>query len=213
VGGRFITFEGGEGAGKTTQIKRLAARLRTAGITVTETREPGGSERAEAIRNLLLSGRVETLGAEAEAILFAAARADHVDQLIVPNLGRGDWVLCDRFADSTRAYQGAAGLSGTTIDLLEGAAVGATKPDLTLMLDLPVETGMARVNGRAAPDRFERDPDSEHAKRRAIFLAIAEKETERCRIVDATGDEEAVAAAIWAAVFDRFGAVELGQDG
>ena len=211
--GRFITFEGGEGAGKTTQITRLAARLRTAGIAVVETREPGGSERAEAIRHLLLSGRVEALGAEAEAILFAAARADHVDQLIRPALDRNDWVLCDRFADSTRAYQGAAGLSETTIDLLERAAVAATKPDLTVMLDLPVESGMARVKGRAAPDRFERDPDSEQAKRRAIFLEIAEKEPERCRIIDADGEEDAVAASVWSAVFDRFGAVELGQDG
>ena len=211
--GRFITFEGGEGAGKTTQIRHLADRLKSSGIAVVETREPGGSERAEAVRNLLLSGMVEALGAEAEAILFAAARADHVGRLIVPSLDRGDWVLCDRFADSTRAYQGAAGLDEMTIDLLERAAVGAAKPDLTLILDLPVASGMARVKGRAAPDRFERDPDSEHAKRRAIFLEIADKEPERCRIIDASGDEDAVAASVWSAVFERFGAVELGQDG
>jgi len=211
--GHFITFEGGEGAGKTTQIRRLASRLRNAGIAVVETREPGGTPAAEAIRHILLGGTARSLGAEAEAILFAAARRDHVDRLIAPALARGDWVLCDRFADSTRAYQGAAGIDAAAIDVLERAAVGAASPELTFILDIPVELGMARANGRSAPDRFEADDFAEQERRRRVFLDIAARDPERCAVVDASRSEDVVADAISAVVTGRFGGIEAKPNG
>jgi dTMP kinase len=211
--GRFVTFEGGEGAGKTTQIRLLADRLRAAGRRVVTTREPGGTPAAEAIRNLLLSGTAKSLGPAAEAILFAAARADHVDTLIEPSLARGEWVLCDRFADSTRAYQGAAGIDAATIETLERGAVGQNSPDLTIILDVPAEQGMARIEGRSDPDRFERDDFRQHLRRREIFLEIAMNEPGRCRVVDASASVEHVAGAIWDIVRNRFAADEITQDG
>ncbi len=204
--GRFITVEGGEGAGKSTQLRRLAARLGDAGFEVVLTREPGGTPTAEAIRRFILEGHAETLGREGETILFAAARADHVDRVIRPALARGAFVLCDRFIDSTRAYQGADGVGATLIDDLEELAIGTTRPDLTLILDLPADIGLARAaarRGDGTADRFERETIARHEMRRRIFLRIAEREPERCVIVDATRGEDDVAADIWQAVSSR----------
>lgn len=203
--GRFITFEGGEGTGKSTQARRLAAWLRDHGQNVTLTREPGGSPGAEAIRELLLAGRVAPFGAEAEAILFAVARADHVAETIRPALARGDWVISDRFADSSRAYQGCAGVDAATLARLERIAVGDVVPDLTLVLDMPVSEGLLRASGRSAADRFESEDFQVHEDRRRAFLALARAEPERCVVIDACGDEEAIAAAIRAAVAKHFG--------
>ncbi len=204
--GKFITFEGGDGAGKSTQIRRLATALAARRITVTLTREPGGTAVAESIRRFILSGRAEPLGAEGEAILFSAARADHVDCVIRPALARGEWVLSDRFADSTRVYQGVAG--GADVRLLRAldrVAIGDTRPDLTFILDVPAAVGLARVRGRAgsAPDRFEGDEIDLQEKRRQAFLDIAAREPERCVVIDATQAEDAVAAAIWNVVTAR----------
>ncbi|MDB5590527.1 dTMP kinase [Enterovirga sp.] len=202
--GRFVTFEGGEGAGKSTQIRRLARRLAAAGIAAMVTREPGGSPRAELIREALLAGRAKRFGAFAEALLFGAARADHVGQLIAPALARGDVVLCDRFLDSTRVYQGdLAGVSETALAAIDRAALGDTRPDLTLVLDLPAETGLARAAARregAGTDRFEAEDPAFHAAIRHGFLRIAACEPDRCRVVDATGTPEEVEARIWAEV-------------
>ncbi len=207
MAGKFITFEGGEGAGKSTQIRRLADRLTASGRTVVVTREPGGTPTAESIRRLLLSGLVKELNADGEAILFAAARADHVDRVIRPALVAGRWVLCDRFTDSTHAYQGAAGgADEALLKALDRVAVGRTAPDLTLILDLPAEVGLARASARQgaeAPDRFERDDVAIHERRRAAFLAIARREPDRCVIIDATADVEAVGEAVWQAVRAR----------
>lgn len=206
--GRFITFEGGEGSGKSTQIRRLAERLRESGQTVVLTREPGGTEMAEQIRSFILSGGAEHLGPEAETMLFAAARADHVDRLIRPALERGEWVLCDRFIDSTRAYQGSDGVDSVLLDSLEKIAIGSVRPDLTLVLDLPVEIGLARAarrrSGEAGPaDRFERETVERHERRRQLFLAIAAAEPDRCLVIDANQTQDIVADAIWQGVRQR----------
>jgi dTMP kinase len=205
--GRFITFEGGEGAGKSTQARRLEQRLRAAGHAVVVTREPGGSPGAEAMRHILLSGAARPLGTDAEAILFAAARDDHVRAVIAPALAAGAWVLCDRFADSTRAYQGIlGGVDARLIDALERLTVGDARPDLTLVLDLPPEIGLARAalrRGRDAPDRFEAEALEFHARLRAAYRAIAEGAPERCVLVDAAGDPEQIAARIWEIVCAR----------
>lgn len=204
--GRFITFEGGEGAGKSTQIRRLAERLAGSGVAVAVTREPGGSARAERIREALLSGRVKEHGPLAEAALFAAARADHVERLIAPALRTGSWVLCDRFLDSSRVYQGTlARVPEATLAALEAAAVGPTRPDLTLVLDLAAETGLARAaarraEGGAAADRFEAEGLLYHTAIREAFLAIARREPERCRVVDGGGAPAEIEARIWAEV-------------
>ncbi|MGU3537809.1 dTMP kinase [Methylobacterium sp. A54F] len=207
--GVFITFEGGEGAGKSTQVARLAEDLRAAGArSVVTTREPGGSPRAEEIRAAVLAGAAKLYGPFAEALLFSAARIDHLDRLIRPALAEGGIVLCDRFADSTRAYQGAAGgLEAGVVRALERVAVGDTRPDLTLILDLAPESGLARARARgggAAPDRFEAEALAFHERLRAAFRAIAEAEPDRCVLVDAAREPDAVAAAIRAAVADRF---------
>jgi dTMP kinase len=206
MAGKFITFEGGEGAGKSTQVRRLADRLSASGRAVVVTREPGGTPTAESIRRLLLSGLAE-LSADDEAILFAAARADHVERVIRPALTAGSWVLCDRFADSTHAYQGATGgADEALLSALDRVAVGRTRPDLTLILDLPAEVGLARAGARQgdeAPDRFERDDAGTHEARRQAFLAIAGREPERCIVIDATQDEDTVAEAVWQAVRAR----------
>ena len=207
--GRFITFEGGEGAGKSTQIRRLAATLADAGHAVTTTREPGGTPVAEAVRRFILSGRAKPLGPEAEAILFAAARADHVDRLIRPALEAGAFVLSDRFTDSTRVYQGAAGaVDRDMLDALERVAAGPTRPDLTIIIDVPAAVGLARVAARSGAlgeglDRFESDDLAAHEARRQAYLAIGRAEPGRCVIVDGTRHADAVAADIWQAVAAR----------
>jgi dTMP kinase len=211
VRGRFITFEGGEGAGKSTQIRRLRERLEKAGLAVTVTREPGGSPGAEMIREVLLSGKAKSLGPRGEAMLFAAARADHVDATIRPALEAGAWVLCDRYADSTRVYQGEAGVDRQMLDLLELAATAGLKPDLTILIDVPAEIGLKRVEARsynpagAAPDRFETDTLAVHERRRALFLELADSEPDRIAVVDGTGDAVTVEAAIWQTVEARLG--------
>lgn len=212
--GRFVTFEGGEGAGKTTQITRLKARLQALGIEAVVTREPGGSPSAELIRRLLLSGKVKPLGAQMEAVMFAAARADHVDTTIHPALQRGDWVLCDRFSDSTRVYQGEAGVDPAFLDRLERIAVAGHRPDLTVLVDVPAEIGLARVSSRSegagaqTPDRFETEAVTTHERRRALFLELAEANPDRFVVVDGALPPDAVEAAVWQAVCARL----LGDD-
>jgi dTMP kinase len=206
--GVFITLEGGEGAGKSTQVRRIKAQLAAAGLNAVATREPGGSPRAEILRNLLLAGTVKSLGPTAEALLFAAARIDHIDTLIAPALAAGTWVVSDRFADSTRAYQGAVGgVDPHFLNALERVTLAGLKPDLTLILDLPAEVGLARAarrrGGSAATDRFESEDLSFHAALRAAFLAIAAAEPERCIVVDASHSEDEVAQAIWDAITHR----------
>jgi len=206
IRGRFITFEGGEGAGKSTQVRRLAERLAERGLDVVTTREPGGSPGAEIIRHVLLAGAAKPLGPLAEATLFAAARADHLDVTIRPALARGAWVICDRFADSTRAYQGAqGGIDGRLLDALETATVGETRPDLTLLLDVPAEEGLARAATRSGvgADRFESEGLSFHRNLRAAFLDIATREPERCVVIDGRAAPDIVAEAVWQAVSER----------
>jgi dTMP kinase len=205
--GRFITFEGGEGTGKSTQAAFLVDRLKTYGLGVSLTREPGGSPGAEAIRHVLLSGAAQPLGSHAEAILFAAARDDHVRQLIRPALEAGRWVICDRFADSTRVYQGVLGnVDPRVIRGLERVAVGDTRPDITLILDVPAAVGLARAasrRGRTAVDRFEAETLEFHAKLREAYRELAEREPDRCVLIDAQADAANVADAIWAVVSRR----------
>jgi dTMP kinase len=200
--GLFVTFEGGEGAGKSTQIRRLADALRARGHEVVVTREPGGSPGAEAVRHVLLSGAAESFGTRMEAILFAAARNDHVEEIIRPALGQGKVVLCDRFMDSSRVYQGVTGnLETDFIETLQRVAINGVVPDCTLMLDLPAKAGLERAKrrgaaGDVAPDRFEKEEIETHEKRREAFLDIASREPERCHVVNAMQSEEAIAAEI-----------------
>jgi dTMP kinase len=210
VKGRFITLEGGEGAGKSTQAMRLAAHLRREGYEVIITREPGGSPKADRLRKIILSGKVKKLGALAETLLFSAARIDHLNTLIRPTLKRGGWVICDRFMDSTRVYQGTAtGLEKTTLDTLERVVVEDTRPDLTLILDLPVEIGLMRAEQRSeqsgvALDRFERENVSYHQMLRRGFQQLAQREPERCILINADAPSNDVEADIWTAVQKRF---------
>ncbi|MDQ0468797.1 dTMP kinase [Labrys wisconsinensis] len=203
--GRFITFEGGEGAGKSTQIRRLAESLRGRGIELAMTREPGGSPGAEALREVLLSGGAKPYGPFAETVLFFAARDDHLSQTIRPALARGQWVLCDRFVDSTRAYQGVLGnIAPEMIRTLERVVVADTRPDLTLILDLPAVEGLKRARARGgAADRFESEGLAFHERLRQAFLAIAEAEPARCAVVDAARDVEAVAGEVLRVVTER----------
>lgn len=208
--GKFITFEGGDGAGKSTQMRRLAAALVATGRKVQQTREPGGTPAAEAVRHLILSGRAKSMGPEGEAVLFAAARADHVEKVIRPALEREEWILCDRFADSTRVYQGAGGgADDKLLRALERVAVGETRPDLTIILDVPAAVGLERARGRqgeeanAAADRFEAEELSLQEKRRQAFLDIAGREPDRCLVIDASQSEDEVAHAVWKAVSTR----------
>ncbi len=205
--GRFITFEGGEGVGKSTQIRRLAAALNDIGIETLLTREPGGSPHAEKLREVLLSGRAKHFGPFAETILFNAARDDHLAVTIRPALAGGIWVLCDRFIDSTRAYQGVLGEIGPDlIRSMERVVVGATLPDLTLILDMPARDGLSRARARGvAADRFESESLSFHEKLRDAFLAIAEFEPRRCAVIDASGTPDGVAASILVVVRQRLG--------
>jgi dTMP kinase len=206
--GRFITFEGGEGSGKSTQVKILAERLNAAKLRAIITREPGGSPGAEIIRHLLLSGMGKLLGPDAETLLFAAARDDHVRTVIKPALNQGIWVLCDRFSDSTRAYQGRLGkVSPDVLNAMERVTIGDLKPDLTVILDVPVEVGMQRAaarRGTGVPDRFEAEDLKFHQDLRDAYRQIAATEPQRCVLIDANADANAVAAKVWAALRDRF---------
>lgn len=197
MSGYFITFEGGEGVGKTTQISRLASHLRDAGYEVVETREPGGSPGAEAVRYVLLSGAAEPLGQETEAVLFAAARSDHVETVIRPALERGAIVLCDRFMDSSRVYQGLSGkLDKEFMSGLERVAVNGILPDRTFILDIDVAEGMARAGkrrGEDTADRYEKEDLKVHEERRQGFLDIAKKEPERCVVINASADADSIA--------------------
>jgi dTMP kinase len=201
----LITLEGGEGAGKSTQARRLSDRLSALGKKVVLTREPGGSEGAEAIRGLLLTGGADRWSPVSEVLLFYAARSDHLERTIAPALAAGAWVICDRFADSTRAYQGAAGgVPDAFLDSLERHVLGQMRPDLTLILDLPPEEGLARAAQRPGSEtRFETKDVAFHQRLRAGFLAIAKAEPERCAVVDAAADPTSVEAAIWAVVQSR----------
>ncbi len=203
--GCFITLEGGEGAGKSTQARRLADRLAARGLAVTVTREPGGSAGAEIIRELLVTGQTDRWSPITETLLMYAARRDHIERTIAPALAAGGWVISDRFADSTRAYQGAGGgVSVSLIQTLERYVLGATRPDLTLILDLPVDVGLARAMARNhAETRFEAKGADFHKRLREGFLAIARVEADRCALIDANQPIDAVEAAIWAAVETR----------
>ncbi|MBF0249086.1 MAG: dTMP kinase [Alphaproteobacteria bacterium] len=206
--GRFITFEGGEGAGKSTQVTRLKLALETAGHAVLTTREPGGSDGGEDIRALLVNGETHRWEPLTEALLNYAARHEHLEKVIKPALASGTWVICDRFADSTMAYQGYGhGMDRETIRRLHRLVVGDIAPDLTLIFDLPVEAGLERAGIRGqGEDRYERMGLDFHERLRQGFLDIAGKEPRRCVIVDALADMGAVAAAVRAAVRDRLGA-------
>jgi dTMP kinase len=213
--GRFITFEGGEGSGKSTHIKKLAERLNAAKLRTLVTREPGGSPGAEIIRHLVLSGMGKLLGPEAETLLFAAARDDHVRTVIKPALNHGIWVLCDRFSDSTRAYQGRLGhVAPAFLDAMERVTIGDLKPDLTFILDVPVEVGMQRAakrRGTGAPDRFEAENPGFHQELRDAYRQIAAAEPERCVLIDANADLNTVAESIWNTLRDRFFATGAGN--
>jgi len=205
--GKFITFEGGEGTGKSTQAAMLALRLESIGLAVQLTREPGGSPGAEIIRHVLLSGAAKPFGPEVEAMLFAAARDDHVQCTIRPALDAGKWVICDRFVDSTRVYQGVLGeVDQRLIKSLERVSIGDLTPDLTVILDVPVEVGLERIASRragAAPDRFEAENVEFHQKLREAYRAIAAEEPQRCVIIDASAAKEEVAKEVWEAVKSR----------
>ena len=205
--GHFITFEGGEGSGKSTHAATLAQRLKSLGLKVVLTREPGGSTGAEIIRHILLSGIAKPLGAETEAILFAAARDDHVRNTILPALNSGHWVICDRFIDSTRVYQGALGnVDQRLIRSLERVTVGSAVPELTFILDVPVKVGLARAKsrrGKSIADRFEGESNEFHEKLRQAYRALATDEPKRCIVVDGRAPREVVADHIWSIVQER----------
>lgn len=205
--GLFITFEGGEGVGKSTQVKRLQAFLVGAGIETLVTREPGGTDGANAIRSLVVEGTADRWPAASEALLMYAARLDHVEKVIKPALARGVWVLCDRFSDSTLAYQGyGRDLGPEFIRRLERLTLDGFKPDLTLLMDLPPDVGLTRAAARGGPDRFEKMGLGFHLQLRDAFLDIARHARERIAVVDASGDEDSVAAAILDALHTRLGA-------
>lgn len=209
---RFITFEGGEGVGKSTQVKHLIERLERIGIEAIRTREPGGTPNAEAIRTFILGGHSEPWGTGAEAVLFAAARLDHVNQLIAPSLEDGKWVICDRFHDSTRAYQGlTGGVDPKLIKALEELALNGHNPALTIILDMDPEIAFKRVEQRAVEtgipidsDRFERENLDWHKKLRKAFIAIAKDNPDRCVVIPADLDEMELADAVWVATQKRF---------
>jgi dTMP kinase len=208
--GLFVTFEGGEGAGKSTQIAMLKDALKERGLDVIATREPGGSPGAEAVRHVLLSGSAEPFGAEMEAILFSAARSDHVETLIRPALLAGKHVLCDRFFDSTRVYQGVTGKAPMELlRQLEKVACEDCWPDLTIILDLDPEEGMRRAAARrgqaATPDRFEKESLQLQQQRRQAYLDIARDEPLRCKVVDASGGADEVHGPVLALVLEALG--------
>jgi dTMP kinase len=205
--GRFITLEGGEGAGKSTQIARLKTWLEARGRIVVATREPGGASGAEMVRKLLVEGPADRWDGTTEALLHFAARRDHLRATVWPALSRGVWVVSDRFADSTRAYQGYGhGLDLGMLDRLYEIAVGDFRPDLTLILDLPVETGLTRAAARRGTEtRYENLPRDFHERVRTGFLEIARRDPKRCAVIDAGQDIEAIAGAIAAVVAERLG--------
>ena len=204
--GRFITLEGGEGAGKSTQIRLLADWLRGQGLDVVLTREPGGSPSAEAIRTLLVTGEPDRWRPLTESMLHFASRHQHMEDTIRPALDRGSWVVCDRFADSSIAYQGyGLGVDRSHLDALYRLAVGDRVPDLTLILDIPPETGMARAASRGGDDRYERMGLDFHRRLRAAFLDIARREPDRCVVLDADRPPEDVHASVRRAVLERLG--------
>lgn len=213
---RFITFEGGEGVGKSTQVKRLLVRLNRMDIEAVRTREPGGTPRAEAVRAFILQGRSESWGAGAEAVLFAAARYDHVSSLIAPSLDSGKWVISDRFHDSTRAYQGlTGGVDDKLIRGLEELALDGHQPDITFILDMDPAVAFARVNSReiekalaATGDRFEKEDLEWHRRLRQSFLAIAKANPERCVVLPAGQSEDALEQEIWDTLIRRFPELE-----
>lgn len=211
--GVFITFEGGEGSGKSTQARMACERLRQGGRQVVLTREPGGAPGAEAIRNLLVCGEPDRWSPLAEALLFAAARDEHLRTTIRPALASGAVVVSDRFADSTRAYQGAAGGVGAdAIEFLENRVVGPTQPDLTIILDIDPAAGMARAAARAGgEDRFEKKPARFHAALRDAFLAIARQDPDRCVVVGADRQVGPVAEDVWSAIERTLGRGVHGQ--
>ncbi len=215
--GIFITFEGGEGAGKSTQIVTLAQALRGTGLEVLVTREPGGSPGAEAVRHVLLSGAAEPFGPGMEALLFAAARSDHVEQVIRPAVARGAVVLCDRFMDSSRVYQGVTGnLDAGFMRALEKVAINGMVPDLTIILDLDAEEGLRRATARRGSDgadRYEKETLEVHRRRREAFLDIARAEPERCVVIDAGQSPQDVAAAIAEAVHPLVLRSEMAEEG
>lgn len=204
--GRFIAFEGGEGAGKSTQVKALVARLRERGLEVVQTREPGGSPGAEALRNLLVQGDAGRWSAMSELLMMYAARSDHLEKVIRPALQRGAWVVCDRFADSSRAYQGAGGgVAAAFIEQVDAAVVADTQPDLVLILDMPVEAGLARAVARGDQEnRFESKGLAFHERLRQGFLDRAVSVPERYRVIDAARGIEAIAADIREVVDQAF---------
>ena len=202
--GVFITFEGGEGAGKSTQLRRLADRLIGSGREVLATREPGGSPGAESLRKLVITGEADRWSPLAETLIFYAARADHLERTVRPALSRGAVVLSDRFSDSSLAYQGAGGrVSSTLLGALESAVVAQTRPDLTLIFDLPVQAGLARAAARGGDDRFEAKGLAFHERLREAFLGIADAEPKRCVVIDAARSIDAIAEDVWAAVSPR----------
>jgi len=216
---RFITFEGGEGVGKSTQVKRLVAALGQRSIEAVRTREPGGTPQAEAVRAFILQGRSEAWGPGAEAVLFAAARLDHVNKLIAPNLEGGRWVISDRFSDSTRAYQGlTGGVDSKLIDALEVLALNGHTPDLTIVLDMDPELAFRRVLERETEaalaetgDRFEKEDLDWHKRLREAFLEIARKHPERCVVIPANQSEDALHQEIWDLLMRRFPELQAEQ--
>jgi len=203
--GKFITLEGGEGVGKSTQIRRLIARLSDQGKEVVATREPGGSPGAESIRDLVLRGAADRWSPMTETLLMYASRRDHIERVITPALAAGKWVVCDRYADSTRAYQGAAGgVEPAFIAALEDHVLGDVRPDLTLIFDLDPTIGLGRAVDRAGAEmRFESKGEAFHIRLRQAFLDIASLEPQRCAVIAAQGSLEAVEALVWSAVQDR----------
>ncbi len=209
---RFITFEGGEGVGKSTQVKQLLTRLGHYSISAVCTREPGGTPKAEAIRSFILGGSSQSWGVGAEAVLFAAARLDHVTKLVAPNLESGNWVISDRFHDSTRAYQGlTGGVETKLINALEELALNGYEPELTIMMDMDPKAAFERVEQRAkasgipiSADRFESEDLDWHQRLRDGFLQIAKNNPKRCFVVDASGDELEIADKIWGVVTKQF---------
>ena len=201
--GIFITFEGGEGAGKSTQIQRLATSLNQIGITTTVTREPGGTPKAELIREAILSGTVKDFGPTAEAMLFAAARLDHVDTVINPSLSQGNWVLCDRFTDSTLVYQGEDGVKEEILVALEKIAIGMTVPNLTIIIDIEAQEGLKRTRIRnelkqsSTLDRFEQETIKIHEQRRQAFLKLAKSDDKRYAVVNGHKNADEVEQQIW----------------
>jgi dTMP kinase len=201
--GKFITLEGGEGVGKSTQVLALAAALRERGLDIVVTREPGGSEGAEAVRNLLLSGTDDRWGARAEALLFAAARTDHVDKVIRPALDAGKWVLSDRFVDSSLAYQGGAGSLGIeSVRGINAFGIGETFPDRTLVLVLAEGSERARARDTGGSDRIGGRSPEYHERVETAFQLIAAQEPQRVRIVDASGSQDDVTGRLIAAIAD-----------